>query len=189
MKGRKMAESEKRVGQVLFDASVIIAAVTALAYFFGCSNINWFWQSIGLKGTIHPDATTQQVLLRGGPALVVAAFVYLFCLYHRDDNWAVRLRGTSDNRLQIVFVLIAVVIAFVLSIGFAKIRGHFAYDRLPRVQYINLEVNSVAIPSPEQLAFIGRHGPYMIFMRMEGTSKGQTVIVADSIVKSFALHE
>lgn len=174
------------------DAAIIIAAVTALAYFFGNSHLYLYWRFIGLNRVVHPDATLEEVLLRGGCCVLVGTLIaFIIYLYRWTDPR--RYEDTRSSSLLImqnkILILCMIMLVFTLLFNYtyAWVRSRQFRSEMIKVQNIVLE-SGRNIPNSSELAFLGKMGSYVIFKRVDGHNQGEIIVIADSDVKSITMR-
>jgi hypothetical protein len=175
------------------DAAIIIAALTALAYYLGYTHLYWYWRFLGLNRAIRPDFTMEEVLLRGGSNIFFTVLmVYGLSITPPIQSRLLRIVEYLKSFLPPVqvhiFCLFMVFMgATFLSTAQAWIRSRQFQNEMIMLQKLVLESGD-SIPNVHELAFIGHMGSYVIFKRMEGCDQGEIIIIADSEVKSITMR-
>ena len=189
-------EMEKKFVDVLKDAGLIIAGLTALFYVFGSAAYTKIYIEDGIPKDFQPDQPIEQILLVGGllyflslsSSIIIAFPIYLLVLKCRPRKSAEMFMRILRRMYDLGFpVIVALAIMPFGSMGLTQDFILKFYPRaLPQVKSIRFPPDRKATTTYEGFFYIGKKGTNYIFSDKVG--KGAVIyIVNEDEVKELVI--
>lgn len=178
---------------IIRDTALIIAVLTALAYFFGYTHLYLYWRFLDLNRAVHPDTQTEEILFRGGSvvfcsAIIVVAILMMSLFFKKRPNEVKPAPARLDLLENILFRSLLFVFVCILSSGLvAWARSKMFLREMAKIEEIVLTTERKS-ENLSGFGYVGRMGDFVILKRLEDVNRGEIVLIPNSDVKMIRMR-